>query len=222
MMWFISFLLLILIYILGGYFYATSPLYTYASYEGFQNPDNCPNMLVQNGSRFYLYNTRKHEVPGINPIVFESLEQYVDYTAYLKSTGQNCPVLYLQNINNTQGENVYKEKEDPQNPQKEVAASTPEPQTPYDQKMYMDNLAQTISQNLSVGEIKNINKLSLTKSVLSKEPAGCSRMPDDIKPMELQGMSADPMTPNWGGPEFTQSLIDQGYYAGNEVSIYIP
>jgi len=210
---------LLVLFLIGCYFYATSPQYMY---ESFQNPDDCPNMLVQNGSRFYLYNSRKHEIPGINPIVFETLEQYVDYASYLKSTGKNCPVLYLQKINNTQGEEEYKERKSPEEPHEPVAVENTEPQTPYDKKMYMDNLAQTISQNLSVGEINNINKLSLTKSVLSKEPAGCEKMPDSIKPMEIQGLSADPMSENWGGPEFTQSLIDQGYYAGNEVSIYVP
>jgi hypothetical protein len=216
MLWIV---LLSVLYIIGLYFYATSPIY---QYEGFQNPDNCPNVLIQNGSRFYLYNTRKHDVPGINPIVFENLEQYVEYTVYLKNSGQNCPILYLQKINNAQGDDVYKVREDPQNPQGGTPPPPPTDQTPYDYKMYMDNLAQTISQNLSVGEIRNINKLALTKSVLSTEPAGCEKMPDSIKPFELQGLSADPMEPNWGGPEFTQSLIDQGYYAGNEVNIYVP
>lgn len=30
------------------------------------------------------------------------------------------------------------------------------------------------------------------------------------------------MDPNWGGADFTQNLVDQGYYAGNEVQIAIP
>jgi hypothetical protein len=29
------------------------------------------------------------------------------------------------------------------------------------------------------------------------------------------------MDPNWGGTEYTQALVDSGYYAGNEVSIKI-
>ena len=33
--------------------------------------------------------------------------------------------------------------------------------------------------------------------------------------------SADPMKPNWGGADYTQNLVDTGYYAGNEVSIRI-
>jgi hypothetical protein len=30
------------------------------------------------------------------------------------------------------------------------------------------------------------------------------------------------MNPNWGGSEYTQDLVDKGYYKENEVDIYIP
>ena len=33
--------------------------------------------------------------------------------------------------------------------------------------------------------------------------------------------SPNAMDPNWGGADYTQKLVDQGYYAGNEVSIQI-
>jgi len=33
--------------------------------------------------------------------------------------------------------------------------------------------------------------------------------------------SPNPMDTNWGGSEFTQSLIDQGYYKDNEVMIRV-
>ena len=34
--------------------------------------------------------------------------------------------------------------------------------------------------------------------------------------------SPNPMDQNWGGPDYTQNLVDQGYYKDNEVSIQIP
>ena len=39
---------------------------------------------------------------------------------------------------------------------------------------------------------------------------------------EAAKISPDPMNPNWGGAEYTQSLVDKGYYEDNEVSIAIP
>jgi hypothetical protein len=39
---------------------------------------------------------------------------------------------------------------------------------------------------------------------------------------ESQPISPDAMDPNWGGARYTQSLINQGYYSGDNVAIYIP
>jgi len=33
--------------------------------------------------------------------------------------------------------------------------------------------------------------------------------------------SPDPMDPNWGGADYTQSLVDKGFYADNEVKIAV-
>ena len=33
--------------------------------------------------------------------------------------------------------------------------------------------------------------------------------------------SPDPMSDNWGGADYTQKLVDTGYYKGNEVSILV-
>jgi hypothetical protein len=30
------------------------------------------------------------------------------------------------------------------------------------------------------------------------------------------------MDDNWGGAEFTQNLVDKGYYKDDEVQIYVP
>ena len=35
------------------------------------------------------------------------------------------------------------------------------------------------------------------------------------------GVSANPMDNNWGGDKYTRNLIKQGYYKGNEVSLYV-
>jgi hypothetical protein len=39
---------------------------------------------------------------------------------------------------------------------------------------------------------------------------------------EAAPVSPDPLDPNWGGSDYTQSLVDKGYYKDNEVSLYIP
>jgi hypothetical protein len=39
--------------------------------------------------------------------------------------------------------------------------------------------------------------------------------------MLYSGPSPDPMDPNWGGADYTQSLVDKGYYAENEVKMRV-
>ena len=38
---------------------------------------------------------------------------------------------------------------------------------------------------------------------------------------ELQSVSPDAMDPNWGGKAYTQKLINDGYYSGDQVKIYV-
>jgi hypothetical protein len=233
--------ILIILFIIGLFVYSrketwkpslSTTFYNPYTLEGMTNQNvevggDCPNLLVQNGSKFYLYNKNKPEVAGENPLEFGSLEQYVTYVNKQRMLGNDCPVLYVQNTMGAQGEDVYKVRATPEDPQggtpppsaqaTNLPGSVTFPQTPYDQKMYMDNLAQSISNNLSVSQAKNIDKLELTKSILSETPNGCPTNVDNIKPLEVKGKTADPMTANWGGPKFSQELIDQGYFAGNEV-----
>jgi hypothetical protein len=67
--------LILLIFLLGLYFYAKQSCNT-ASIEGFTNAkgQRCPNMLIQKGSKFYLYNSNVAQVPGVNPVEFDNLE----------------------------------------------------------------------------------------------------------------------------------------------------
>ena len=81
------------------------------SLEGLVNnvvQPRCPNMLIQKGSKFYLYNSKVAQVPGVNPIEFENLEDYVEFIDWQRSQGIRCPVLYLQQTYDAQGKSVYK------------------------------------------------------------------------------------------------------------------
>jgi len=93
-------------------------LYFYVSYSGKQHllegltsnngEQRCPNLLIQKGSKYYLYNTNLVEVPGVNPIEFNDLEEYTEFLEWQRGAGIRCPVLYLQNSYDAQGERVYK------------------------------------------------------------------------------------------------------------------
>jgi hypothetical protein len=87
--------------------------------EGFiESSDNkgfkCPNVLIQKGVKYYLYNSKLAEVPGVNPIQFDNLEDYVEFMDWQRSQGIRCPILYLQHSYNAQGQATYKIRPDPQ------------------------------------------------------------------------------------------------------------
>ena len=69
---------------------------------------NCPNILIQKGSQLYLYNSKKHTVPGVNPVTFNNLEEYSEFLEWQKASGLVCPVLFLQHTEDTQGDSTYK------------------------------------------------------------------------------------------------------------------
>ena len=76
--------------------------------NGKENGNGCPDILVQEGSKFYLYNSKVVKVPGVNPIVFNNLEDYIEFIEWQRSQKINCPVLYLQQTLDAQGNSVYK------------------------------------------------------------------------------------------------------------------
>jgi hypothetical protein len=47
-------------------------------------------------NKFYLYNSKVVKVPGVNPVVFNNLEDYVEFIEWQRSQNINCPVLFLQ------------------------------------------------------------------------------------------------------------------------------
>lgn len=56
-----------------------------------------------------LFNKNAPETPGKNPIFFDNLEQYKQYAKLQKELyNQNCPILFLQQETNAQGEDVYR------------------------------------------------------------------------------------------------------------------
>ena len=98
----------IIICILAGiYFYTRSYTLETMSVMG-GSSGRCPNMLIQKGSAFYLYNTKLAEVPGVNPVKFNNLEEYVEFLDWQRSQGIRCPVLYLQEVYDSQGNMTYK------------------------------------------------------------------------------------------------------------------
>lgn len=83
--------------------------YSYRTHnEGFSSNDqSCPNLLIQKGNKYYLFNSSKAKVPGVNPIEFNNLEEYTQFIDWYRSQGIHCPILYLQEGYDAQGSQVF-------------------------------------------------------------------------------------------------------------------
>ena len=81
--------------------------------EGFIN--DCPDILIEKDGVLSLFNSKLAEIPGVNPIKFNGLEDYVEYLDWQRSQKINCPVLYLQHSYDAQGNGEYKQRPSPTN-----------------------------------------------------------------------------------------------------------
>ena len=171
----------------------------------------CPNLLIQKGAKYFLYNSNIAQVPGVNPIEFNNLEEYTEFLEWQKGAGIRCPVLYVQNTYDAQGNRVYKVRPSVTETEGGLPPTTPVPlplkftqlvdasrnDPPYNQNGYpsFDQSSYYVGSLTPLDQIKNSDHNML--------------------------YSDNPMDPNWGGKDYTQALVDKGYYKGNELSIQV-
>jgi hypothetical protein len=196
-------------------------LYFYIRYSG--NPKmieqlttmngelRCPNLLIQKGTKYFLYNSNVVQVPGVNPIEFNNLEEYTEFLEWQRGAGIRCPVLYVQNTYDAQGNRVYKVRPSVTELEGGLPPTTPVPlplkftelvdasrsDDPYNKNGYpgFDQSSYYVGSLTPLDAMKNSNHNML--------------------------YSDNAMDPNWGGTEYTQALVDAGYYKDNEVNIKI-
>lgn len=93
-----------------------------ANQEGFVNAidasginANCPNLLINRGDVIVLYNTHAQSKPNAGTeagthvvAIFRDLDEYAEYVQKQQTAGNYCPVLYLRQETDAQGEDVYR------------------------------------------------------------------------------------------------------------------
>jgi len=239
-----------LIFLLGFYFiYKSNDIETFTdsssvdAIKDFKIAEKCPDVLIQKGAAFFLYNSKRANVPGVNPIRFESLEEYVEFTDWQRSQGILCPVLYLQHAYNAQGDPVYKARPSPTN----MVGGQPDyivrpdslPQYPNIPPNIMPPPANVPIQGLCAQNALGIHNMPMGQPLDANR--GINMGNDSYNPNsysgfdpqnqtigiitpldnmynQTSGVSPNPMDDNWGGVEFTENLVKAGYYKGNEVS----
>jgi hypothetical protein len=223
--------LFILVFLIGLYFYSkcADPKYAEGLTNNASQTSRCPNLLIQKGSNFFLYNSKVAKVPGINPIEFENLEDYTEFLDWQRSQGVRCPVLYLQESYDAQGTRVYTARPSVSEPQAGLQPSSASP---------IGIGSQVQPPPLEpVGELAYPNPTLLIDATRNDPPYNTNSYPGydptdayvgTTTPLDAMNyeqenasVSPDPMDPNWGGADYTQSLVDKGYYKDNNVSIFV-
>ena len=205
-------ILLAIIFMIGLCFYLKCSDANYV--EGLKNniENRCPNILIQHDKQFFLYNSKLAKIPGVNPIEFDNLEDYVEFLDWQRSQGIRCPVLYLQKTYDAQGTAVYKTRPSVTNLQGGLPPS-------------ISSIPSKPNPTLLVDATQNdppYNKNSYPSFDPTSHYVGTTTPLDNINQQQENMLySPDPMDDNWGGIEYTQSLVDKGVYAGNEVALRV-
>jgi len=197
--------LIILGFIAGLIFCAT---YTNKSLmEGFNDrnrpPQNdeldCPNLLVRKGNKLMLLNNRKARIPGINPIYFDNLEDYVEFVKWQRSQDIKCPVLYFNEMQDAQGNTKYRMLNGPMDPQAGLPSynqvmvnEVPLYDANMDHPPYNQNNYHGFdSTNQNLGRYTSLDKAFYTNT---------------------KRKSADAMEVNWAGAESARRMVKSGKY----------
>lgn len=177
-------------------------------FEGFTDKSNkCPNLLIKKDGAFFLHNTNNPIVPGVNPIQFKSLNEYVQFIEWQRSQGVRCPILYFQQTSDTQGCSSYRMLPDPQQP----------------------NLGLNISQYQGDENKRLLTDASRSGKIFNKglypgydptnQDIGIETPIDKIFTTPQNKLSDNPMDVNWGGAQYSMDVVKSGKYSQNQILI---
>jgi hypothetical protein len=171
---------------------AVSPKMISNANENSSNPA-CANVLIRKGNQLFLYNSYQSQT---NPKIFSDLDEYTKYVEEQRNQGVRCPVLFLQEENDLQGNNVYRVRPSPyslegglppvQNAAPTIDASRENP--PYNSGQY----SGFDPYGRDIGIYNELDKIHDST--------------------EQTNISDNPMDTNWGGVLHTQQAVDSGKY----------
>lgn len=175
----------------------------------------CGTLLVKEGNKIKLYNSNAAEVPGVNPIVFDDLADYAEFVKWLKSQGIQCPVLMLEESYDVQGNKTYIPNDD-SNMRFLGAISDDLIQLPY------EGNGQSVVHPIIDASRDNppYNSNSYTGyDPLNQRIGKITKLDKEASGGTRNGKSPFPTDPNWGGPEYSQSLLDEGDFDEDKVFV---
>jgi len=176
-------------------------------------PSSCPNLLVRNGTKLSLLNSNMKEIVGVNPLIFNSLEDYKKYVTIENNKGNHCPVLYIQEENNSQGKDIYKMYSDPLNIEPGLTPIT---------LMNYSNV-ESMSTPIPVLDANRENSPFNANNYPGFDPYGLNvgefTTIDEVhNSTKKDKINDNAMDSNWSGVIKSQQSVASGKYIGNEVN----
>jgi len=154
-----------------------------------------------------LYNSKQPVQAGVNPITFSSLDEYIYYIKVQRyKYGQYCPVLYLQQETNAQGQDVYRMRPSPFNPQ--AGLPTQLQQNPLSNTL---NIPPELLPTQGPNAFSNASVTQQATALQQQNPLLLSPMP----PPQI----SPPLTPYIDANH--QPPYNQGYYGFDPTSQYV-
>jgi hypothetical protein len=201
-------LLLFIFFILGLYYYANS----YKYYEQMTNKTShsnarCPNMLIEKDGGYYLYNSKLAIVPGVNPIRFNSLEEYSEFIEWQNSQNIHCPILYLQYSTDAQNNELIQVKPSIFENQGGLPSIQRDPLNKESKEFIESNKILDATRDNN----KKYNTNMLAGIDTHNQTIGLET-PLDMMFYQPGEVSVNPMDPKWGGKKYTQTAVDNGEF----------
>ena len=213
-----KYFLILLLFLLGMYY-----IVNYQTYESFgvmneKIKKRCPNILLQKGTTYYLYNSNVAKVPGVNPVRFNNLAEYVEFIEWQRGQGIRCPIMFVQESYDAQGNPTYNLRPSPT----ELNGGLQPHQLLLPNESTV--LKQAIQEKLFDAGHNDypFNKNSYPSFDPQNQYIGTETPLDKMFNQNTPDgklISPNAMDTNWGGQKYTQYLVDSGFYAGNEVKI---
>ena len=219
-------LFLIIVFCVGWYLHTFQLIKPDILKESMENDDksaDCPDMLINKGDTLLLYNSRKPQEDGVNPLPFFNLDEYINYLEIQRKKGIRCPVLYLQKENNAQGQDVFRIRPSPFQQEGGLPMTRAEfnhqdkqidhpPTILYDNSANLDRNAPIpiIDANrerppYNAGNYAGFDPYGIHQGTYTE----LDRIHDSTAKAQL---SENPFDPNWGGVLYTQQMVDSGKY----------
>jgi len=168
--------------------------------EGFNTNEDCPNLLVKKGNILILTNTGKAEIPGVNPIKFNNLEEYVEFLQWQRNMGVKCPVLYFEESYDAQGKLGYKMMHNVMDKRGGLPTVVPE-------KFRQPPVVKLRDSNRNDQPYNNNNYAGFDRD---NQNVGIRTPLDEVK--FTSKLSDSAMDSNWGGIRHSEQAVDRGAY----------